>query len=129
MLPDRMLLDRRSRSLFSTPLSILTIVRRDTPGAQILLASRCPGLPSARPRAAADPRILSLATVSIDSSLCDCKRYAFLYGGPKNPGALWSAPVLGTSSLGSDECGLLGEDLRALHEPFRASYQTLRNAR
>ncbi|KAF8704708.1 WD40 repeat-like protein, partial [Rhizoctonia solani] len=43
-----------------------------------------------------------------------------LYGGPKNPGALWSAPVLGTSSLGSDESGLLGEDLRALHEYFRA---------
>ncbi|ELU36500.1 glycosyl hydrolase family 61 domain-containing protein [Rhizoctonia solani AG-1 IA] len=51
-----------------------------------------------------------------------------LYGGPKNPGALWSAPVLGTSSLGSDESGLLGEDLRALHEPFRASYQTLPNS-
>ncbi|KAF8749518.1 Heterokaryon incompatibility protein (HET) [Rhizoctonia solani] len=33
------------------------------------------------------------------------------------------------SSLGSDGSGLLGEPLGALHEHFRASYQTLRNAR
>ncbi|ELU42256.1 hypothetical protein AG1IA_03717 [Rhizoctonia solani AG-1 IA] len=52
-----------------------------------------------------------------------------LYGGPEHPGALWSAPVLGTSSLRSDRSGFLGEHLGALHEHFRASHQTLRNAR
>ncbi|GAB1527701.1 hypothetical protein RhiTH_010889 [Rhizoctonia solani] len=50
-------------------------------------------------------------------------------GSNDGPGALWSAPVLGTSSLGSDKSGLLGELLGAPREPFRASYQTLRNAR
>ncbi|ELU36432.1 hypothetical protein AG1IA_09539 [Rhizoctonia solani AG-1 IA] len=43
---------------------------------------------------------------------------SMLYGGPKNPGVLWSAPVLGASSLGSDGSGLLGEHLGALHDTY-----------
>ncbi|KAF8685099.1 hypothetical protein RHS04_00888 [Rhizoctonia solani] len=68
-------------------------------------------------------------TPQSSNTVLECHRdYLPLYGGPKNPGALWSAPVLGASSLGSDGSGLLGEHLGALHEHFRASYQTLRNA-
>ncbi|ELU36268.1 Asp domain-containing protein [Rhizoctonia solani AG-1 IA] len=45
-----------------------------------------------------------------------------LYGGLKSSGALWSAPVLGTSSLGSNRSGVLADksESRSAPEIFRA---------
>ncbi|KAF8752840.1 Glycoside hydrolase family 18 protein [Rhizoctonia solani] len=81
----------------------------DHPGPIMTYLAKCPGSCSAFK---ADS-----GNIWIQEDGYDAVSDRQLYGGPKNPGALWSAPVLGTSSLGSDESGLLGEDLRALHGP------------